>query len=215
MIKKCTHMLLKSTILGLIVFSIPLESLHGDETPWRTAQGRQCIEQWMQLVETQINASDLGPNSNLRKPWRFNKYGILLGRKSSSAYAPDDFNRYENIHHYVWTQYYRKGSYWGPSRPLFRRSNVPCCREYVRQCLNQPGGGSIDSNNAQLRSAQYARRALDQYQENLRLGCRYTGSRWRDNYNYHYNWALQQSQETLDRESKRRDDELNRCRRSQ
>ena len=82
MIKKCTHMLLKSTILGLIVFSIPLESLHGDETPWRTAQGRQCIEQWMQLVETQINASDLGPNSNLRKPWRFNKYGILLGRKA-------------------------------------------------------------------------------------------------------------------------------------
>ncbi len=53
-------------------------------TPWRTAQGRACINAWMQMAVSRLNATNLGQSYNSRKPWRFNRYGLLLGRGSYS-----------------------------------------------------------------------------------------------------------------------------------
>jgi hypothetical protein len=111
-------------------------------TPWRTAQGRACINAWMQMTVSRLNSTDLGPNYNSRKPWRFNRYGLLLGRGSYSNYAPDLFNRYENVQHWVWAHYNQNPySGWTGSLAFLNRANIPSVKSYTGSCVARSGGG--------------------------------------------------------------------------
>lgn len=59
----------------------------------------------------------------------------------------------------------------------------------------------------------YARSAVSQNQENQRLGCGYTGGRWTDDYQGHFNWCKGgASQASMEGERRTRDSELQRCR---
>ena len=62
------------------------------------------------------------------------------------------------------------------------------------------------------RCDQYARTAVAQNQENIQRRCGYTGARWSDNYQGHYNWCLGVSEGFADSETKAREDGLKKCR---
>lgn len=107
-----------------------------NSTPWRTAQGRACIDTWMRLTISQLNSTDLGQNYNSSKPWRFNQYGLLMGRTMHSNYAPDLFSRYEGRYHWVWAHYNRGSTgYWTGSLSFLNRANITSCKSYVNSCL--------------------------------------------------------------------------------
>lgn len=134
------------TAIGVVIFlSMNILTLsQGNETPWRTAQGRACIDAWMQDTVSRLNSTDLGENYNSSKPWRFNQYGLLLGRTSYSNYKPDFFDNYENVQHLVWASYNRNSysGLWTGSHSFLNRANIPSCQDYVRNCLGSgPGGG--------------------------------------------------------------------------
>lgn len=109
-----------------------------NNTPWRTAQGRACIDAWMRDTIQKLNSTDLGKNYNTSKPWRFNKYGLLMGRSMRSNYAPDLFSRYEGMHHWVWAHYNRGANgYWSGSLAFLNRANIRSCKSYVNACLGR------------------------------------------------------------------------------
>ncbi|MCP5053380.1 MAG: hypothetical protein GY940_39815 [bacterium] len=104
----------------------------------------------MQLTVSRLNSSDLGAGYNSSKPWRFNQYGLILGRTGFSNSAPDLFSRYENVQHWVWAHYNRDSfsGLWTGSFSFFNRANIPSCKSYVQQqCPGGGGGGSGGGNN--------------------------------------------------------------------
>jgi hypothetical protein len=102
----------------------------------------------MQMTVSRLNSTDLGPAYNSRKPWRFNRYGLLLGKRSYSNYAPDLFSRYENLQHWVWA-HYNKNPYsgWTGSLAFLNRANIPSVKSYTRTCEARAGGGNRGSGN--------------------------------------------------------------------
>jgi hypothetical protein len=130
-------------LLGIVFFIGAFGSIAAQSsTPWRTAQGRACINAWMRMTVSRLNATDLGQNYNSRKPWRFNRYGLLLGKGSFSNSAPDLFSRYENVQHWVWA-HYNQNQYagWTGSLAFLGRANIPSVKSYTRSCEAGSGGG--------------------------------------------------------------------------
>lgn len=129
----------------VFVLFINLVAAAQDTTPWRTNEGRACIREWMELTLSRLNASDLGKDYNERKPWRFNPYGVLLGKDSWTNAAPDLFNRYENVEQWVWAHYNRnEAGRWTGSYGFFEKSTVsiPSCAAYTRDCLDRNASSS-------------------------------------------------------------------------
>ena len=62
------------------------------------------------------------------------------------------------------------------------------------------------------RCDQYAKTAVSQNQENIRRRCGYTGARWSNNYQGHYDWCKRVSKAFADSETKAREDGLIKCR---
>jgi len=136
------------TVIGVVLFmGMNIFTLsQGNEAPWQTAQGRACIDAWMQDTVARLNSTDLGEGYNSSKPWRFNQYGLLLGRTSYSNYKPDFFHNYENVQHLVWATYNRNSypGVWTGSLGFLNRANIQSCQDYVRNCLGSgegSGGG--------------------------------------------------------------------------
>ena len=61
-------------------------------------------------------------------------------------------------------------------------------------------------------ASQYAQKAVAQNRENIRMRCGYTGPRWSNDYNGHFNWRLTATQFAADNEARARENDLNRCR---
>ena len=61
------------------------------------------------------------------------------------------------------------------------------------------------------RCRRYADRAVNQNRTNLRRGCGFTGNRWSNNWNGHYNWCRRVSASTSRHEDQARVNALNRC----
>jgi hypothetical protein len=61
------------------------------------------------------------------------------------------------------------------------------------------------------RCAQYARKAVSLNQENLQRSCKYTGSRWTNDYQGHYNWCLTASPSAVAAETHVREEALKKC----
>ena len=62
------------------------------------------------------------------------------------------------------------------------------------------------------RCVAYAERAVGQYRESHSLGCGYSGGRWSNDYQGHYDWCLGATQQATDNEDKARMDGLEACR---
>jgi hypothetical protein len=69
--------------------------------------------------------------------------------------------------------------------------------------------GAVGDNRA--RCDQYARRGVEQNQENGRRGCHYTGQAWHSDYNSHFNWCMTVDKNASDGGTRWRDDELKKC----
>lgn len=133
-------------VLGALVFSgisIPVLSQDYDN-PWRTELGRRCIESWMQHCISQLNSTDLGSVDNARKPWRFNDYGLLLGKDSWTNNKPDVFDNYENLYHWVWVSWNRDPNtgYWPSRLNMLNLAGVRSCKEFTKDCVERGGGGT-------------------------------------------------------------------------
>jgi hypothetical protein len=85
-------------------------------SPWTTSTGQSCFDQYILDVERRLNSFDGGPEHNGRKPWFINQWGILNSRSAfgpTSDRAPDDFGRFDNRYHYMWTYWHRTSYTWG------------------------------------------------------------------------------------------------------
>ncbi len=140
--KKWPYKVMFSLIFSLGCNGISIAQI---STPWLTPQGRVCINAWKQLAISRLNSSDLGSSYNERKPWRFSRYGVLVGRASGSNYEPDLYGQYDNQEHWIWAHYNQNSfSQWTGSYSFFNRANIPSCKTYVNTCLS--GGGNATTN---------------------------------------------------------------------
>ena len=57
----------------------------------------------------------------------------------------------------------------------------------------------------------YAKRAVEQNEENIRNQCGFSGRRWQSIYNNHYNWCLSVSKRSSDSGTRKRDNDLQNC----
>ena len=58
---------------------------------------------------------------------------------------------------------------------------------------------------------QYARRGVEQNQENLTRNCGFSGSAWHSDYNNHYDWCMLAERSAIDGGTRYRDEELQKC----
>lgn len=72
-----------------------------------------------------------------------------------------------------------------------------------------PARATQDSTGYECR--QYAKKAIQQYGENLDRRCNYDGPRWNGNYDTHYQWCLGVRARNVDAETRARKDALNSC----
>ena len=147
-----------------LIFTVLLNgvAVAQDQTPWRTSLGRACIREWMELTISRLNASDLGRDYNDRKPWRFNPYGVLLGKDSWTNAAPDLFNRYENVEHWVWAHYNQNpAGVWPGSYGFFEKSSVSIqsCSTYTQICIDRNSSSSYSPAGAVQTAADFVQRS--------------------------------------------------------
>ena len=65
--------------------------------------------------------------------------------------------------------------------------------------------------NQQDRCDRYARRAVEQNEENIRRGCGFVGGRWHSDYQRHYNWCREVSWKAAEEEDRARQEQLDHC----
>lgn len=144
-------LLLVMTAAGLVlatlrtsaaVESIAIKAAAVAQSPWETAEGRACIEQWISYATARMNAFNGDANYNGNKPYSFNKYGVIESRYSHSAYEPDDFRRYNfNKYQLIWNWYAPDRHVWDSRLTL---ASVEDVRTYSARCL--AGGTTSDHN---------------------------------------------------------------------
>jgi len=59
-----------------------------------------------------------------------------------------------------------------------------------------PGGGS--SSGPEVRCDQYAKKAVEQNNENISKGCGFSGPEWSSDYTTHFNWCVNKPKEDAD-----------------
>jgi hypothetical protein len=113
-------------------------SISRAQEPWETPAGSACFERWIAEATTRLNAYPGDAEFNSRKPWRFNEYGLLVGRGVFSNYAPDDWGKCGgNRYCYMWWLLdYTQG--FGPRWPVWQAAAIPPLQSFVQACL---GGG--------------------------------------------------------------------------
>ncbi len=84
--------------------------------------------------------------------------------------------------------------------PAFRNE---CCVSGVKRVAEDRGKQAI--------CARYARRAIEQYDENLARECRIRGDAWHDDYKRHYRQCLRMGPKARQRMTRQRDAALRRC----
>jgi hypothetical protein len=141
--------------IGFLVMGATAAVSHAQQ-PWETAAGRACFEQWIAEATERLNAHSGDAEFNSRKPWRFNEYGLLVGRGAYSNYAPDDWGRCSgNRYCYMWSLLdYTRG--FGPRWPVWQAASnpplwIPPLQSFVQECIGRnvpptltpPTGGNV------------------------------------------------------------------------
>ena len=107
---------------------------------WATPEGRTCIDKWISTVTLLLNRHPGDANFNAGKPWRINRYGLLMNRLSRSNYAPDDWTRYSSSkYHYMWGHSRSEAQYPGSGNAGQNRARIPGLRYFVYQCMAATG----------------------------------------------------------------------------
>lgn len=106
------------------------------KAPWDTAAGQAAIERWIAEASAKLNAYDGGKTFNDLKPWGIHpKYGTLTNKKATSAFAPDDFPRFNNNKYwYIWANYTTNADKKWPL-PEWNGAGVPDLHDYVMKQL--------------------------------------------------------------------------------
>src|SRR4051812_6108919 len=100
--------------------------------PWETPVGQACIEKWIAVATAKLNSHVGSEEFNLRKPWGYNQYGILIGRGISSPGMPDLFPEYGyNKYHFMWGTYPPDDF---PDTRDFAAAGVPHFHGFVLSC---------------------------------------------------------------------------------
>jgi hypothetical protein len=111
----------------------------GVAQPYDTPAGQAAIEQWIALATSKLNAYDGGKAFNDLKPWGIHpKYGILTNKTTTSAFAPDNFPRYNNNKYwYIW-DHYTTDSHGRWSLPEWNAAGVPDLHDFVAKVATCP-----------------------------------------------------------------------------
>ncbi|MEW6367126.1 MAG: hypothetical protein AB1714_21055 [Acidobacteriota bacterium] len=75
----------------------------------------------------------------------------------------------------------------------------------------RPVTGSAGGDDNRARCEQYARRAVEQDQENQLRACGLSGARWHGDYDSHFNWCLGVDPSWAESETRARDEDLQKC----
>lgn len=109
----------------------------------------------------------------------------------------------------AWT--YVKPGIQGPQARCYLKSPAPA-RVANDCCIS--GDKAADTSDREDLCRDYAVRAVQQNDENLRLRCNFTGSSWQSNRNAHFDWCMTASRADREREDRNRVQKLEQCRSS-
>ncbi len=99
----------------------------------------------------------------------------------------------------------------GPQARCYLKSPVPA-RVANACCVS--GEKARDTSDREDVCRDYAVRAVQQNDENMRLRCNFTGSSWQSNRNAHFDWCMTASRADREREDRNRVNKLAECRSS-
>jgi hypothetical protein len=111
--------------------------------PWDTPEGQACFERWIAEATRLFNAYNGSPEFSARKPWSFNKYGILEGSPYGphSVHAPDDFPFFSNNKYWWMWAHYTASGFDSWHDPVWDGAGIPHLHEYVTKCLSTKSSG--------------------------------------------------------------------------
>ena len=119
-------------ILLIVLVPSPAEG----QNPWEDTWGPYCFELWITDATNRLNAENGDDEFNSRKPWRFNQYGMFLGRNSWSNYEPDNWGQFGgNKYWWMWAHYTGYNPVTGWNNPIWQSAEVPILRVFVPECI--------------------------------------------------------------------------------
>jgi hypothetical protein len=86
------------------------------------------------------------------------------------------------------------------------KSETKIRADHLKECRGN------SKRNAAAFCDRYTRQAQSQQQDNVQLGCGYTGGRWQPHYENHYNWCMRANAIAVNNEIKARASQLQTCR---
>lgn len=108
---------------------------------WQTAIGRKCLADWIRDTETKLNRFKGPPGYNARKPFRVNKYGLIIGSgpgDRGSFAPPDDWNHPSvrgDRFAWLWKNWRSEAAGWH----FGQRTKVPLIgfKYFIRRCIKR------------------------------------------------------------------------------
>lgn len=140
-----------------LLFAGSTSSGFADAKPvWDTPEGQVCIDNWAAETSARLNAHRGTKEFNDRKPWSFNRFGLLEGgawvngRRLGpfSAYSPDNFRDYNyNKYRYMWEclKYTPDGDNGRWRDVNWEGALIESLRTYVEKCVGRGQTGSRDT----------------------------------------------------------------------
>jgi hypothetical protein len=145
-LEKANGCIINVNFAAWIIFVVVLFGSVGLATavePWKPPYGPMCFEKWISEYSRLMNSYDGDKEFNSRKPWRINKYGLFVGQKMYSNYAPDDWGQYgANRHQWMWGHNVSESKWFGGG--AYNKAGLQGLRYFVRNCIKQ-AGGTIDA----------------------------------------------------------------------
>jgi len=141
------HVVCRSVGTYLMVFCAVFAPAAAEpQEVWQLAQGPACFEQWINHVQSSLNAYNGDNEFNARKPWRINRFGLFVGQGIRSAYEPDNWGQFgANRYQWMWGNYTTELQWPNWKNANFKASGLKGLRWFVRRCLGGagvPGGGA-------------------------------------------------------------------------
>ena len=110
---------------------------------YETPVGVNCLEAWITTALMRINGYRGDASYNAAKPYRVNRFGLILGSNAFSNYEPDNWVTYgADRNSYMWRFIHTSEEqypYWPVDE--YNAARVPGLRYFVRQCVAGAGGG--------------------------------------------------------------------------
>lgn len=127
------------TWLSLAFTSLPAQA---QQAPWQTAEGRACIDEWINHVAVTLNGYNGDAEFNSRKPWSVNNYGLFVGQGIASAFEPDTWAQFgADRAQWMWGFYTSEAQFPDWNNQNFDASGLQGLRWYAQDCTGESAGG--------------------------------------------------------------------------